>query len=68
MKAMNEPTEEDYYQHIVSDLEWGDNYAYDHVGSVEMWVRYKRALERWIAEKDAEWNEIAIDHEHDRER
>ena len=62
------PSEDEFYRHLISDLEEDENPAYDHVGSVAMWVRYKRALERWIAEKDAEWNDIAMDKEHGRER
>lgn len=55
-----DPTEEDYYQHIVSDLEGGDNPSFDHVGTYEEWQRYKAALRRWIDKQDAEWTNTEI--------
>lgn len=67
-EAMNDPTEDDYLRHIITDLEEDENPSYDHVGSLTDWSRYKAALARWVAAKDSEWDQIATDQEHGRER
>lgn len=63
-------TEDEYYGHIRGALDYDDpeltpNPLIDHVASYREWTRCKRALLRWIAEKDAEYDRQARVDEHE---
>lgn len=63
-----DPTEDDYYNHIVAVLDYDggeENPLIDHVAGHDEWAMCKRALLRWIAKQDAEYDEMARLEEHD---
>jgi hypothetical protein len=63
MACARTPTEEDYYRHVVAQLEEDDNPLMDHVAGLAEWAKCRRALLRFIAEQDAQYDEIARNQE-----
>lgn len=66
--AVRDITEEDYLATLDDNLNCGvggtATGAYDLVASQDEYARFRRALMRWVAEQDAEWDRVARDEEH----